>query len=217
MFRQTITTKGAKLLATCSAALLLAGCAGGFSSDLVETRISTENTRANCSLNGTGYSHALQTPGHVVLPKGAAPVILSCQAPGYRTFVTTLRPLFNGKLLGNVLAVSSMGVFIDMQNGHGEKYPKRVHIEMEPTSFPTAQARDGWYRRYRGHVARKWARIVGAADDVCNENTGEEGNCRSGLQALKADRDREFQLLEARRRTARIHTQSTAQGLQPRL
>lgn len=209
------TTKGVRRLAACAAVLLLAGCAGGFSSDLVETRIFTENTRAQCTLTGTGYSHVLQTPGRVVLPKEAAPITLSCQAPGHRTFVTTLKPLFNVKLLGNLLAVSSIGMFIDMMNGHDEKYPKRVHIYMEPTAFPTARERDDWYRRYRVHIARKWDRIVGEADDVCNDDVGEQGNCQSGVQALKADRERELQLLEARRRTARIRTQSTAQGPQP--
>ncbi len=210
------STKGARILAAGSAALLLAGCAGGFSSDLVETRISTENTKARCSLNGTGYTLSIQTPARVVLPKEAAPITLSCQAPGHRNFATQLRPLFNVKLLGNLAAISSVGVIIDMLNGHDEKYPKRVHIYMEPTTFPTARERDDWYHRYRVHITRKWDRIVGEADDVCHETTGEEGNCRSGLQALKADRNRELQLLEARRRNARIRPQSTAESLQPR-
>lgn len=210
------STKRVNFLAVCSAALLLAGCAGGFGSDLVETRISTENTRAQCSLTGKGYTHAIQTPARVVLPKEAAPITLSCQAPGHRTFVTQLWPLFNVKLLGNFAAFSSGGVIVDMINGHDEKYPKRVHIYMEPTTFSTARDRDDWYHRYRVHITRKWDRIVGEADDVCNETAGEEGNCRSGLQALKADRNRELQLLEARRRNARLRPQSTAERLQPR-
>lgn len=210
------STKGARILAAGSAVLLLAGCAGGFSSDLVETRISTENTQARCSLNGKGYALSIQTPARVVLPKEAAPITLACQAPGHRNFTTQLKPLFNVKLLGNLAAISSVGVVIDMLNGHDEKYPRRVHIYMEPTTFQSARDRDDWYYRYRVHITRKWDRIVGEADDVCNEATGEEGNCRSGLQALKADRNRELQLLEARRGNARILPQSTAKSLQPR-
>ena len=217
MYRRMTVSKRVRLLAAASvAALLLAGCAGGFRSDQTETRIYTENTKANCALTGTGYANAIVTPARVALPKAAAPITLSCRAPGYRTFVTQLRPLLNAKFLANFAVGSSMGVIVDMVNGHHEKYPERVNIHMEPTAFPTAWARDNWYRRYRVHITRKWDRVVGEANDACNEDSGEEGNCRSTILALKADQNRELQSLEARRRNAPIRPQTTAQRPTPR-
>lgn len=196
--------------AVAAATLGLSACAGGFSKDLTQTKISTEPAGATCSLVGTGYSKSIKTPAKVILPKEAAPIRVSCKVAGHRTFVAKVKPVFNEKILNNFLVGSSMGVLVDMMNGHDTKYPDRVHMNMEPTSFVSVEARDEWFRRYRNHVAKTWDRVVQELSDNCNDASGEEGGCMLDVKATEAKKVRALATLEQQRRRAHVRTSATA-------
>ena len=161
---------------------------------------------ANCELSGDGYRNTLSTPARLALPKAAAPITMSCGAPGYRTFVTTLTPRFNPRILGNLLIGSSLGLVVDIVADRDTVYPERVFVFMEPAAFRTARSRDRWYRLYRDHVERKWHRVVSDIQAICAEDVGEETVCMDGVATAQGQRDRELTLLEIRRRHARVET-----------
>lgn len=193
------------------AGLLAAACAGGFSPDRSVTQIITDPPAARCTLQGASFNQIVETPVHVVLPKEAAPVTVSCASDGHRTFVTTLRPLFNGRVFGNLLLGSVLGVMVDFANGHDLKYPRQVHINMEPTVFRNAEARDRWFDRFRRHLTEKWSAAAVEIRRNCSGADDESPHCRAQMRAAEADRARELVLLEQRRRQARVEHVDTAE------
>jgi hypothetical protein len=119
-------------------------------------------------------------------------------------FVTFLKPTFNDKVLHNFLLGSSMGMAVDMMNGNHEKYPRRVVLHLEPTSFANIAARDFWYARYRQYIEFKWQRILDDIQSECSEGSGENGNCKDGVTKAQSAREQELQYLEQRRRRAAL-------------
>lgn len=196
--------------AVAAATLALSGCAGGFKQDFVPTQISTDPVGATCHLAGTGFKKTVKTPAKLVLPKKAAPIKIRCRAAGHRPFVAKVKPVFNEKILNNFLVGSSMGMLIDMMNGHDTKMPERVHMNMEPTSFASAEARDAWYRRYRSHVTRQWDYALSALNDNCNESGGENGACMVDVKAAKDKKAHALTVVEQQRRRAHVRTSATA-------
>lgn len=193
-----------------SVSVLLVGCAGGFSVDETATTLSSEPSSARCSLKGTGYSTNVTTPVRVTLPKEAAPVRVSCSSAGHKTFVTDVKPLFNEKILNNFLLLSSVGMLVDMMNGHVSKYPERIHLNLEPTTFSDADARDQWFGRYKAHITLKWDRIVSEVSDFCIAGSGEDGDCMANVRDAEAARAQALRQLEKRRKGARVKISNTA-------
>jgi hypothetical protein len=196
--------------AVAAATLALSGCAGGFKRDFNQTKISTDPVGATCHLAGTGFAKTVKTPIEIILPKKAAPINIRCRAAGHRPFEVKVKAVFNEKILNNFLMVSSMGLLIDMMNGHDTKMPDRVHMNMEPTSFVSAKARDVWFLRYRNHITRKWDYAVRELSDRCNDSSGEEGACMLEIKAAEASKGRALAVLEQQRRRAHIRTRATA-------
>jgi len=190
--------------------LLVSACAGGFRTDQTATVIVSEPPAARCSLEGNNFSMTVQTPAKVVLPKKAAPVTMTCGAPRHNAVVTTLRPLFNEKVFGNLLLGSVAGMIVDMSNGHDTKYPERINVHLEPAAFATVEARDHWYGRYRSYIDWKWGQAEAEVIDHCNMN--DEGlDCLERRKTVVAGRAQEMEALEARRRQAHIDARSTAE------
>jgi hypothetical protein len=152
----------------------------------------------------------VRTPADVVLPKESSPITLTCGAARHRAFVTTLTPLFNEKVFGNLLLGSVAGLVVDLSNGHASKYPERVKIHLEPTAFATVEARDAWYGRYRTYVAWKWEQAEAEVSDRCNAD-GEDYTCWEKRRTVAAGRAQEMEVLERRRRQAHIDAHSTAE------
>lgn len=192
------------------ATLGLSACGGGFSKDLTQTKISTEPMGATCALAGKGFARTVKTPVKIILPKAASPIRISCKVSGHRTFVAKIKPEFNEKILNNFLVGSSMGMVIDMIHGHDTKYPDRVHMNMEPTSFASVKERDAWFLRYRKHVAAKWNSAVRELRDNCNVSSDEEGYCMFDVNKTEAKMSRALATLEHQRRRAHVRTSATA-------
>ena len=199
------------LLAVCAAGLFLSGCGGALGGGPSTTQIVTEPAGALCTLTGKEYMVQLLAPLKTKLPKNAAPIKLSCAAPGHRTFVTILKPTFNDKVLHNFLLGSSMGMAVDMMNGNHEKYPRRVVLHLEPTSFATVAARDFWYARYRQFIEFKWQRVLDDIQSECSEGSGETGNCKDAVTKAQRARDQELHRLEQRRRRAALNPTYSSQ------
>ncbi len=197
--------------AMAASVVALSGCAGGFSPDLVRTQISTEPTSAQCMLTGTQYARTIKTPAYVILPKEVAPVKILCNAAGHSTFEAQVQPVFNGTILYNVLALSLTGLVVDMMNGHASKYPQRVHMIMEPTSFATTAARDAWFSRYRDHIAKKYDQATGDLVDQCIIEADENGrDCAPESEVAQQRKSRALAILEAKRQSAHVRTSGTA-------
>ena len=191
--------------------LALSGCAGGFSTDLVRTQISTEPTGAQCVLTGTNFARTIKTPAYVILQKKVAPIKISCNAVGYNAFEAQVQPVFNEKIFYNVLAMSIVGMAVDLINGHDSKYPQRVHMNMEPTSFATTAARDAWFSRYRDHITKKYDQATSEMVDQCMIEAGDNGqDCAPELAVAEQRKSRALVILEARRLRAYVRTGETA-------
>ena len=190
--------------------LLVSACAGGFKTDESATVIVSEPTAAQCSLEGTDFSMTVQTPAKVVLPKRAAPITLTCGAPRHNAVATTLKPLFNAKIFGNLLLGSMAGMIVDMSNGHDTKYPERINVHLEPTAFATVEERDAWYGRYRTYIDWKWGQEEAEVIDLCNLN-GEGPDCLEKRRTVATGRAQEMETLETRRRQAHIDARNTAE------
>jgi hypothetical protein len=199
-----------RFIAVAVASLGLSACAGGFSQDLTQTEISTAPAGATCALAGKGFARTVKTPVKVILPKEASPIQVTCRTKGYRAFVAKVKPVFNEKILNNFLTGSTMGMVIDMMHGHDTKFPDRVHMNMEPSSFASVEERDAWYRRYRNHVTRNWDYAVRELSDRCHEAGGEEGNCMHEVTATINKKAKALAVLEQQRRRAQVRTSATA-------
>ncbi len=97
-----------------------------------------------------------------------------------------------------------MGMAIDMMNGNHEKYPRRVVLHLEPSSFLNVVARDFWYARYRQFIEFKWRRILDEIQSDCSDSSGENGNCKDAVTKATSAREQELQRLERRRRRAAL-------------
>jgi hypothetical protein len=168
------------------------------------TQIVTEPSGALCTFTGKGFAVRLKAPLKTKLPKNAATIKLSCAASGHRTFVTILKPVFNDKVLHNFLLGSSMGMAVDLMNGNHEKYPRRVVLHLEPTSFGNVGARDFWYARYRQFIEFKWRHVLDDIELECSESSGENENCKYAITKAQSAREQELQRLEQRRRRANL-------------
>ncbi len=200
MFRhQREKRRWGAVFANCSLAALLSACSGALGGGPSTTLIVTEPAKANCILSGKGYSAQVTTPVKLKLPKSASPIKLSCSVSGHRTFVTILKPTFNDKVLHNFLLGSSMGVAVELMNGNHEKFPRRVVLHLEPSSFANVAARDFWFARYRQYIEFKWRRILDDIQSECSDSSGENGNCQDAVRKVRSERENELRRLEQRR------------------
>lgn len=99
-----------------------------------------------------------------------------------------------------------MGVAVDLMNGNHEKFPRRVVLHLEPSSFANVAARDFWFARYRQYIEFKWRRILNDIQSECSESSGESGNCQDAVREIRIDRENELRRLEQRRLRAALNT-----------
>ncbi|MPY70739.1 MAG: hypothetical protein GEU92_11695 [Alphaproteobacteria bacterium] len=189
----------------------LAGCS---SLSEQETRIATSPAGAECVLEGRGYRETVRTPAAVAPPIAAAPLAVTCTAPGHRAAKGWMKARFDNRMFGNLVFGSSLGVVIDMINDRDRVYPSAYRVHMEPASFRTEAARDAWYGRFRAHVAEKWDRALAARSLDCSESDGGYA-CVEEVTALREGRGRELAALDARRRNAFVTGETVAEEPRP--
>lgn len=121
-----------------SAALLAAGCASMVNGPSSEVNIATQPAGARCHLGGgDGFSAELVTPATVQLPHKAAPITVTCEAPGYRRTVNTLNSGANGWLWGNTAFIvftggaAVLGLVVDEAVGATTSYRKDFNMDLD--------------------------------------------------------------------------------------
>lgn len=196
-------------IAVVAAGLLLSACASIMGSD-DGTWIFSEPAFVRCQLSGQGYNQVVDTPDEIILPKAAAPIRIACQANGYRDANHTLDTATDPMIAANLVFGSSIGVLIDLITGAAEKFPERVTIHLEPKAFPSAQARDEWYGRYRRSVEKLWNGIIGNLEIVCADDMETPMDCLDELKQAKDGGARDLGRLEQRRLYARIRAENRA-------
>ncbi len=183
--------------------MVLAACAGTQGKGRL-TRITTLPNDASCELRGNGFDRVVQTPVRVHLPKKAAPVTITCQARGFRTTRGTLDTRLDGAVFANLLIGSMLGFVVDVGTGAARKYPRGITIVLEPVSFPTEAARDGWYGLYRKYIVQKWDEHVVWIEADCGEAGEDEFACSDEIANARARMTEELERLEALRKRAPV-------------
>ena len=117
----------------------LAACASVISSTSSDVQIRTNPDKAQCDLKGyEGFSASVETPATVNVPTIAAPVTVTCRAPGFRPTSYTLDASADGWIWANsALFVASggiavLGALVDESRSAGKAYSEEVHYELAP-------------------------------------------------------------------------------------
>lgn len=117
----------------------LAACASILGSTRSDVQVRTNPDKAQCELKGyEGFSASIETPATVSVPTSAAPVTVTCRAPGFRPTSYTLDASAEGWIWANsALFVASggvavLGALVDESRSAGKAYSEEVHYELAP-------------------------------------------------------------------------------------
>lgn len=117
----------------------LAACASVVGSTSSDVQIRTNPDKARCELKGYGgYAASIETPAMLSIPNGAAPVVVTCQAPGFRPTSYTLDATADGWIWGNSAfmvatgGVAILGALVDESRSAGKSYAEEVRYDLSP-------------------------------------------------------------------------------------
>jgi len=185
------------------ATMVMAGCAGGPGESGL-TRITTLPRVTSCELRGNGFDRVVETPTKIRLPKKSAPVTFTCRAQGFRTTRGTLDTRLKTSVYTNLLMGSMLGFVVDVGTGAARKYPSNVTIILEPVSFRTVAARDGWYNLYRMYIVHKWEEKVMFIEADCSDPDDNDFACSDEIVDVHTRMLAELEKLESLRKRASI-------------
>lgn len=119
--------------------LAVTACASVVGSTSSDVQIRTKPDKARCELRGfEGYSATIETPATVTIPTKAAPVTVTCAAPGFRPSSYTLDASANGWIWGNTAlmtvtgGVAVLGALVDETRSAGRSYAEEVQYDLSP-------------------------------------------------------------------------------------
>jgi uncharacterized protein YceK len=131
----------------------LTGCASVLGSSTSTVQVRTNPDHAHCDLKGRDdFAMAVETPASVDLPGAAAPITVTCWAPGYRATVNTLSASSNGWIWGNSAMIAAtggaavFGLIVDEALGSGWSYQKDVTYGLDadrPRPIHTRERKGG--------------------------------------------------------------------------
>lgn len=131
--------RGIRIVLGGAGLLALAACASVVGSTSSEVQIRTNPDKASCDLKGfEGFSASVETPASVSIPTNAAPVTVTCKAPGFRPTSYTLDATADGWIWGNsafIVAtggVAVLGALVDESRAAGKSYADEVHYDLSP-------------------------------------------------------------------------------------
>lgn len=126
----------------------LSGCASVVSSTSSDVQIRTNPAAARCDLKGyESFSASVETPATVTIPSAAAPVTVTCQAPGFRATSYTLDATADGWIWGNSAfmvatgGVAILGALVDESRSAGKSYAEEVQYDLAPERMRPVRAR----------------------------------------------------------------------------
>lgn len=128
--------------------LALAACASVVSSTKSDVQIRTNPDKALCDIRGfEGFAASVETPATVTIPTNAAPVTVTCKAPGFRPTSYTLDASADGWIWGNSAlfvatgGVAVLGALVDESRAAGKAYAEEVHYDLSPDRPRPVRAR----------------------------------------------------------------------------
>lgn len=131
--------RGIRIVLGGAGLLALAACASVVGSTSSEVQIRTNPDKARCDLKGfEGFAASVETPASVSIPTNAAPVTVTCKAPGFRPTSYTLDATADGWIWGNsalIVAtggVAVLGALVDESRAAGKSYADEVHYDLSP-------------------------------------------------------------------------------------
>lgn len=131
-----------------AAALAVGGCASMFNGPSSDVAVATTPAEARCTLaGGDGFAAEVTTPATLRIPHKAAPVTVTCEAPGYRRTVNTLNTSGSGWLWANSAFIvftgggAVLGLMVDEAVGAGSSYRKDFSMELDTAAARRVQAR----------------------------------------------------------------------------
>lgn len=131
-----------------TALVVLAACASVVGSTESDVQIRTNPDKARCDLRGyEGFAASVETPASVAIPTTAAPVTVTCQAPGFRPTSYTLDASADGWIWGNSAlflasgGVAVLGALVDESRAAGKSYAEEVHYQLSPDRPRPVRAR----------------------------------------------------------------------------
>ena len=116
-------------------AIILSGCATITTGTTQSILVDTFNAHgANCKgVDSKGREYYWpNTPSSTTVQKGDAPMVLTCQKPGFKKTVHIVDETFAGATLGNIILGGGVGILVDSVSGAAQKYPNVVKFPMEP-------------------------------------------------------------------------------------
>lgn len=132
----------------CMGVVAGSGCASVVGSSESDVAIRTNPPAAQCHLKGHGgYSATVATPATLTIPTAAAPVTVTCSAPGFRPTANTLDASAEGWVWGNSAfmvasgGVALLGLVVDESLGAGRAYSSDVHYDLAPDVPRAVRAR----------------------------------------------------------------------------
>lgn len=135
-------------LAGLAAVAGLAACASVVGSTQSTVQIRTNPDNAHCDLRGhEGFATSVATPASISIPNAAAPVTVTCQAPGFRPTSYTLDATADGWIWGNSAfmistgGVAVLGALVDESRSAGKSYAEEVHYDLSPDRPRPVRAR----------------------------------------------------------------------------
>lgn len=131
--------RGIRVLLGAAGLLGLAACASVVSSTSSDVMVRTNPDKARCDLKGyEGFAASVETPASVSIPTAAAPVTVTCLAPGFRPTSYTLDASADGWIWGNSAfmvatgGVAILGALVDESRSAGKAYADEVHYDLAP-------------------------------------------------------------------------------------
>ncbi len=193
--------------------LLLSGCASIISDNETTTYISTDPEHAECRIEGEEFKRSVITPASMLLHAKHAPLTVQCSASGHHDETASLETKNDGWTLGNAVLGGIIGAAIDRATMAGQKYPESLHLDLQPTSFPTAQARDQWFLKQRQKAEAIWMARIDEAKAQCQEDDADD--CLPEVTGLTRKRNVALSELELKGQAALVRSTefATAQTL----
>jgi len=123
-----------------------------FNASESEVHIRTNPVVAHCELSGQdGYAASVETPETLTIPHSAAPVTVSCIAPGFRRTVNSLNSTPSGWIWGNSALIvatggaAALGLVVDQTLGSDRTYRPEMTVDLDPERSRSirARSRDG--------------------------------------------------------------------------
>lgn len=138
-------------------AIILSGCATITTGTTQSILVDTFNAHgANCKgVDSKGREYYWpNTPSSTTVQKGDAPMVLTCEKPGFKKTVHTVDETLVGATFGNIILGGGVGILVDAVSGAAQKYPNIVKFPMEPDESAPQEVKTT-YQNIKAELAKE--------------------------------------------------------------